>query len=103
MAKKKTAKDTMEEPLERQLWKADDKLRKDRRPLKTRSWRIFQTLAAKLATAGVTPNGISIASVVFIGEPLHWTGDKSDFLERLCQSFDQLEAEANKPAFIDEV
>ncbi len=38
---------------------------KDRRPLKTRSWRIFQTLAARLATAGVTPNGISIASVVF--------------------------------------
>ena len=38
---------------------------KDRRPLKTRSVRIFQTLAARLATAGVTPNGISIASVVF--------------------------------------
>lgn len=38
---------------------------KDRRPLKTRSWRIFQMLAAKLASAGVTPNGISIASVVF--------------------------------------
>lgn len=38
---------------------------KDRRPLKTRSWRIFQIIAAKLATAGVTPNGISVASVVF--------------------------------------
>lgn len=39
---------------------------------------------------------------MFIGEPLCWTGNKSDFLERLCQAFDQLEADANKPAFIDE-
>lgn len=39
---------------------------------------------------------------IFIGEPVRWTGNKSDFLERLCQSFDQLEAEANKPAFIDD-
>ncbi len=39
---------------------------------------------------------------IFIGEPLQWTGEKSNFLERLCLTFDQLEAEANKPAFIDE-
>ena len=38
---------------------------KDRRPLKTRSWRIFQTIASKLAEQGVTPNSISVASVVF--------------------------------------
>lgn len=38
---------------------------KDRRPLKTRSWHIFQVIAAKLATAGVAPNSISVASVVF--------------------------------------
>ncbi len=39
---------------------------------------------------------------MFIGEPLHWTGDKSGFLQQLSQSFDQLEAEANKPAYLDE-
>lgn len=39
---------------------------------------------------------------IFIGEPLYWTGDKSSFLERLGQSFDQLATEANKPPFIDE-
>lgn len=39
---------------------------------------------------------------IFVGEPMRWTGDKSDFLERLCRSYDQLEAEAHKPAFIDE-
>ncbi len=38
---------------------------KDRRPLKTRSWPIFRWLASWLANHGVTPNGISIASVVF--------------------------------------
>ncbi len=38
---------------------------KDRRPLKTRSWRVFQFLATKLAAAGVTPNAISVASVAF--------------------------------------
>ncbi len=37
----------------------------DRRPLKTRSWRVFQTIAAKLATSGVSPNSISVASVAF--------------------------------------
>jgi phosphatidylglycerophosphate synthase len=36
-----------------------------RRPLKSRSWRVFQTLATWLATSGVTPNGISVASVGF--------------------------------------
>ncbi len=44
---------------------ADSATVKDRRPLKTRSWRMFQVMAAKLAMAGVSPNGISIASVVF--------------------------------------
>jgi phosphatidylglycerophosphate synthase len=38
---------------------------KDRRPLKTRSWPIFQKIAAGLATAGVSPNSISVASVFF--------------------------------------
>jgi phosphatidylglycerophosphate synthase len=36
-----------------------------RRPLKTRSWRVFQTLASKLASAGVSPNSISVLSVIF--------------------------------------
>lgn len=39
---------------------------------------------------------------MFIGEPVHWTGDKSDFLDRLCQAFDKLEVTANKPAFTDD-
>ncbi|MEO8271040.1 MAG: 1-acyl-sn-glycerol-3-phosphate acyltransferase, partial [Aureliella sp.] len=39
---------------------------------------------------------------IFIGEPLRWTGDKSDFLKLLCQSFDRLETDAKKTAFIDE-
>lgn len=38
---------------------------KDRRPLKTRSWPIFQLIASRLASRGVTPNHISVASVVF--------------------------------------
>ena len=37
----------------------------DRRPLKTRSWKVFQSLAGWLARAGVSPNMISVASVVF--------------------------------------
>lgn len=37
----------------------------DRRPLKTRSLRSFQLLAARLARTSITPNEISIASVVF--------------------------------------
>ncbi len=36
-----------------------------RRPLKTREWPFFKKLAAGLARAGVTPNGISAASIVF--------------------------------------
>lgn len=36
-----------------------------RRPLKTREWPIFKKLAAALARAGATPNGISAASIVF--------------------------------------
>ena len=38
---------------------------KDRRPLKTRSWWIFRRLASLLADLGVTPNSISVASIVF--------------------------------------
>ncbi len=38
---------------------------KDRRPLKTRSWRVFQSIASCLADRRVTPNSISVASVVF--------------------------------------
>jgi phosphatidylglycerophosphate synthase len=36
-----------------------------RRPLKSRQWRVFQKLAGALANSGVTPNAISVASVVF--------------------------------------
>ncbi|TWT81239.1 CDP-alcohol phosphatidyltransferase [Planctomycetes bacterium CA13] len=37
----------------------------DRRPLKTRSWPLFQITAARLAKSGVTPNAISVASIAF--------------------------------------
>ncbi len=37
----------------------------DRRPLKTRSWRIFQSIAARLAHGGASPNAISVSSVFF--------------------------------------
>lgn len=36
-----------------------------RRPLKTRDWPFFKNLAARLARSGVTPNGISFASIIF--------------------------------------
>ena len=36
-----------------------------RRPLKSRQWPVFQKLASALANSGVTPNAISVASVVF--------------------------------------
>lgn len=36
-----------------------------RRPLKSRQWRLFQKLAGDLANSGVTPNAISVASVIF--------------------------------------
>ena len=36
-----------------------------RRPLKTRQWPVFQRLASRLADRGVTPNSISVASIVF--------------------------------------
>lgn len=39
---------------------------------------------------------------IFIGESVPWTDDKSVFLEQLSRAFDQLEIEANKPAFIDD-
>lgn len=39
---------------------------------------------------------------MFIGEPMRWTGDKADFLDRLCLAFDNLEVAANKPAFTDD-
>lgn len=38
-----------------------------RRPLKTRDWPFFKNLAGWLARSGVTPNGISFASMVFGG------------------------------------
>lgn len=37
----------------------------ERRPLKTRSWRVFQRFAAWLAKAGVSPNAISVSSILF--------------------------------------
>lgn len=36
-----------------------------RRPLKTRQWKVFQKLAQTLAVSGVTPNTISVFSVIF--------------------------------------
>ena len=39
---------------------------------------------------------------MFIGEPLRWTGETAEFITRLGLAFDQLEAAANKPAFLDE-
>lgn len=39
---------------------------------------------------------------MFIGEPLRWTGEKAEFITRLGLAFDQLEAAAKKPAFLDE-
>ena len=43
---------------------AESKQLAGRRPLKTRQWPFFQWLAAALAKSGVTPNAISIASVI---------------------------------------
>ena len=37
----------------------------NRRPLKTRQWPVIQALAGRLSRSGVTPNGISMASVAF--------------------------------------
>lgn len=37
----------------------------NRRPIATRSWTLFQHLAAWLASVGVTPNAISVSSIVF--------------------------------------
>lgn len=37
----------------------------NRRPLKSRGWPIFHFLAARLAAAGVSPNAISLSSIVF--------------------------------------
>lgn len=47
--------------------KTSDKINEPagRRPLKTRGWRFFQNIAARLASAGITPNAISMSSVVF--------------------------------------
>lgn len=37
----------------------------NRRPIKTRQWAVIQALAQRLSRSGATPNGISLASVVF--------------------------------------
>lgn len=37
----------------------------NRRPIKTRQWAVIQALAKRLSESGATPNGISLASVVF--------------------------------------
>jgi phosphatidylglycerophosphate synthase len=37
----------------------------NRRPLKSRQWPVFQRLAAWLARVGVSPNAISLSSIVF--------------------------------------
>lgn len=37
----------------------------NRRPLKSRDWRLFHWLAARLAAAGVAPNAISLSSIAF--------------------------------------
>lgn len=43
----------------------ESSLTNERRPLKTRSWRVFQRFAAWLAEAGVSPNAISVSSILF--------------------------------------
>lgn len=59
----------------------------NRRPLKTRSWGVFQSLAAWLARRGVAPNAISLMSVVFglaAGAAFMATGRvESDVAQRL--------------------
>ena len=37
----------------------------NRRPIAVRRWSLFEKLSAQLATAGVTPNAISVSSMVF--------------------------------------
>ena len=37
----------------------------NRRPLAVRQWKVFERLAARLATTGVTPNAISVSSILF--------------------------------------
>lgn len=37
----------------------------NRRPIKSRQWPLFRKMAASLANSGVTPNAISVSSVVF--------------------------------------
>lgn len=37
----------------------------NRRPIRSRTWSVFRNAAARLASAGVTPNAISLASIVF--------------------------------------
>lgn len=38
---------------------------------------------------------------MFIGNRVHWTGDKTTFLAELCTAFDHLETEASKPPYLD--
>ena len=58
-----------------------------RRPLKTREWPFFKNLAATLARAGATPNGISAASIVCgccAGAALAATAHFDGWLLRAC-------------------
>ena len=58
-----------------------------RRPLKTRDWPFFKNLAATLARAGATPNGISFASIVCgccAGAALAATAHFDGWLVRAC-------------------
>ena len=58
-----------------------------RRPLKTREWPFFQNLAAGLARAGATPNGISAASIVCgccAGAALAATAHGAGWVQRAC-------------------
>ncbi len=59
-----------------------------RRPLATRSWRIFQSIAAALVRLGISPNAISVVSVLFAGIGavglIATSYVESDSLRRLC-------------------
>lgn len=59
----------------------------DRRPLKSRSVRVFQWMAGVLAARGVSPNAISISSLVFAlgaGFCLWATGQCDGWFLRIC-------------------
>lgn len=39
---------------------------------------------------------------LFVGPSVGWKGDKPEFMSRLATTFDELEAEATVPGYVDE-